>query len=346
MNFKAGLGMPLMLASALFLSACHEEQAAAATQEQAEPEYERITLKVAFTHTEEHPQYLALAALSDHLREATQGRCQMEIYPNALLGPQTVAVEKVQAGQVDMAVVGGPILESWEPKFGLINLPYLFRDQNQLLKVVSNQELMGPLFQDLEHHNLKVLTALYGGLRNVYTQAKEINDINDMRGLKLRVLQSENTVKLIYAMGARGVPMEQSEVSAAIAEGEIDGAENNVVAYYELKHHKVAPYYNLTKHAIMAEYLIINAQTYLELPREVKDFFDRNLPQWQVYEFDLFAESEIEALNKAQIEGMVTIDTDVREFRQRAAAVVHSHTYDARERVFLDKINELIQEQP
>lgn len=348
MNF---IGMSLLAAGALFLSACGQYQSAAQTQTQPQPpaeaqDNERITLKVAFTHSEEHPQYEALAALADDLSATTQGRCQMEIYPNGKLGSQSVIVEKVQSGQVDMAVAAGPILDSWEPKFAILHLPYLFRDQNQLLKAMSNQELMGSLYQELEHQNIKVLTALYAGLRNVYTRGKEINSVDDLRGLRLSVFQSQSTINFAAAMGINGVPVDPHEVISAISAGDIDGAENDVVEYYELYHHREAPYYNLTKHAVTSDFLIINAQTYLELPQEVKDFFDQNLARWQSYEFDLFAESEIETLNKAQIEGVVIVDTDVREFRQRAAAVAHSHAYDARERVILDKIFEIINDKP
>ena len=278
--------------------------------------------KLAFNQPEGHPEMVAVQEFSKKLEAATNGKYAIEVFPNELLGSQKETIEMVQNGSLEFSLVAGSLLENWSPDFAVFNLPYVFKDYKHLQRVVKDKKIVGDLFKSIEPQGITVLCAQYSGTRNVYTKNKEVRTPADLKGLKIRVMQSDTMVKMLNYMGGTGTPMGQGEVYTAIQTGVLDGAENNEVTYYALKQHEVGPIYNLPGHLMMPDYIVTNTQFYNSLPAEVKDFFEKNLDGLVDDEFDRFQAQVSKSIEAAQKEGTKVIKADQDAFKKAVEPLI------------------------
>lgn len=279
-------------------------------------------MKLAFNQPEDHPEYKAVQQFSDELSKATNGEWSIEIFPNELLGSQKETLEMVQNGSLEFSLVAGSLMENWNPDFAVLNLPYVFKDYKHLQRVVKDDAVVGDLYKSIENQGITVLCAMYSGTRNVYTKNKEVRTPADLKGLKIRVMQADTMVKMLKYMGGTGTPMGQGEVYTAIQTGVLDGAENNEVTYYALKQHEVGPYYCLTGHLMMPDYIVTNTAYFNSLPDNVKQFFADNIDKLVDTEFELFQNQVSDSLAKAVKEGAKVIEADKDAFKKAVEPLI------------------------
>ncbi len=232
-------------------------------------------LHLALNQSEDHPSYISLESLDDRLQEATDGRWEVDVFPNETLGAQQEALQLVSDGIVDMAVVSGPQLETLNKDFVVFNLPRVFDSVEHQRKVLADPAIVGDLYASLEDkYDITVLGGFTQGARNIYTTDGPVVTPDDLRGQKIRVQESELQLSMIRAMGGSATPMAYGEVYTALQSGVLDGAENNEVSYVTQKHYEVAPYYSRTEHVVGLDYIIINSGSLASMPPDVRASFD------------------------------------------------------------------------
>ena len=290
------------------------EKTTAAADTAAKP-VETQVLKVAFNQSDKHPQYKALEKFSEELEKETNGAYKLEISPNELLGDQRAATELVQNGVIQMAVVGNPVVESFNQDFAVIGLPYLY-DNMEHQKKVFTSDVLKPLFKSVAPNGFEVLGAFTAGGRCLYTD-KPMTKPEDLKGYKFRVMQSDTMKKMIDYMGGIGTPMAQGEVYTAIQQGVIEGGENNEVTYADLKHYEVAPYFSYTNHLMVPDLIIINEDLYKNMTPENRAIFDRLMKETIENEFKVWNENVEQAKKVAMDNGAKFIDVDIKPFQER-----------------------------
>ena len=317
-SFAAILG-----ASAIALSACSAGTSPVSTDETtsagAEANADTIVFKAAFNQPETHPQYIVLDELGDKLFEATDGKYDIEVFPNETLGAQRETIELVQAGTIEMAYIGGPLLENFNPDFVVFNLPFVFESQDQQRQVTNDPEIVGDLYDSLLDQNIKVVGAFHGGVRSVYNSEKPINTPADLAGMKIRVIESDTNIEMMSLMGGTGTPMGQGEVYTAIQSGVIEGGENNELIYSGLKHAEVAPYYSYTRHLMFPDYLIINPAVYDAMDADTQAIFADLMDEAIEHEAELWKEQITVAIADAEAAGAVFNEVDADAFREAIA---------------------------
>ena len=145
-----GAGMLALTACSAGTAPAAEAPAAEETTDTAEGEApeanaDTVTMKVAFNQPETHPQYIVMDELGDKLFEATDGAFDVEVFPNETLGAQRETIELVQAGTIEMAYVGGPLLENFNPDFVVFNLPFVFDSPEHQSEVTNDAEIVSDL---------------------------------------------------------------------------------------------------------------------------------------------------------------------------------------------------------
>lgn len=233
--------------------------------------------KLAFNQQPNHPQYLALDAMGDRIKERTDGAYDIEVFPNETLGSQKETIELVQSGTIEFAMVASPLMESYNADFVVFNLPFTFDSQDHQRATTNDPEIVTDLYSSLDDQNLHVLGAFHGGIRSMYNSIKPIETPEDMAGMKIRVIESETNIEMMSLLGASGTPMGMGDVYTAIQSGVIDGAENNELTYANVKHTEVAKYYSYTKHLMLPDYLITNPAVMDGLPDDVQKIFAEEL---------------------------------------------------------------------
>lgn len=273
-----------------------------------------LVMKAAFNQPDNHPQYIVLDELGDKLFEATDGAYDIEVFPNETLGAQRETLELLQAGTIEMAYIGGPLLENFNPDFVVFNLPFVFDSQDHQRATTNDPEISGELFSSLEDQSIKVLGAFHGGVRSVYNRVQPINTPDDLQGMKIRVIESDTNIEMLRLMGGTGTPMGQGEVYTAIQSGLLEGGENNELIFYNLSQHEVAPYYSYTRHLMFPDYLLINPGVWDGMSAEHQEIFDELLAEAIEREAELWKEQVGEAKAAAEAEGAEFNEVDAEAF--------------------------------
>jgi len=141
------------------------------------------------------------------------------------------------------------------------SMPYLFRDEDHLWKVLEGPVGKG-LLKGMETSNLVGLAYYDNGTRSFYTRGKPIKALADIKGMKIRVQQSKIFVELVNTLGASATPMNYGEIYSGLQTGIIDGAENNAPSLWTSKHYEVAKYYSLDEHSRLPEVLLMSKKVW------------------------------------------------------------------------------------
>ena len=275
------------------------------------------TLRLAFNQTENHPQYIAFTEMGKRLSERTDGAYSIEVYPNETLGAQQEAIQLLQDGSLELAMVGGAQMENFSEDFIVFNLPFVFDSQEHQSAVTNDPEIVGDLYSSLEGENISVLAGLHGGIRNVYNAKGPVVTPDDMAGLKIRVQESDTHIEMLNLMGGSATPMAQGEVYTALQSGVLDGAENNELVYNDLKHVEVAPFYSYTRHLMVPDYLIAHPSVLADMSEEHRSIFEEELAAAVKEEGELWGEKVTEAVEAATAGGgTFNDDVDADAFRE------------------------------
>lgn len=246
-----------------------------------------ITLRSSDTHPDGYPTVAAVQELGRLLGERSQGRIEVEVFHSAQLGEEKDTIEQTRFGVIDMNRVSLAPFNGLIPETAILSLPYLFRDTDHLHQVLDS-EIGDQILKAFEPHGLIALAYYDPGARSFYNRTKPIRSIEDLKGLKFRVIQSDVFVDMAAALGANAVPMPYGEVYSAIETGVIDGAENNFPSYESSGHYEVAKYYTLDQHTMVPEVLVVSKMTWDKLSPEdqellrqaAKDSIPFNREKW------------------------------------------------------------------
>ena len=273
------------------------------------------TLRLALNQSEDHPSFVALENLAERVSARTQGRWNIDVYPNENLGAQQEALQLTSDGSIDLAVVSGPQLENLNEDFVVFNLPNVFDSIEHQMEVITDPAVVGELYSSLQDRNLTVLGGFTQGARNVYSVHGPVTTPADLAGQKIRVQESAVHAEMLDLMGGSATPMAYGEVYTALQSGVLDGAENNEVSYVTQKHYEVAGDYSRTEHLIGIDYLVANTGRMGRMSPADRAAFDQ---EWAaaIAEFTaLWRSATEEATAEARSQGVRFHEVDRGAFR-------------------------------
>jgi tripartite ATP-independent transporter DctP family solute receptor len=218
-------------------------------------------------HPNDYPTVRAVGEISRIISEKTNGKYTIKVFPNSSLGSEKDTVEQVKLGALDMVRVNTAAFNNIVPETVVPALPFIFKSTEHMRKVLD-----GPvgeeILKSLEPQGFIGLAFYDSGSRSFYTPSKEIKSLADVKGMKIRVQQSDMWVAMMQAMGANATPMPYAEVYTALKTGVVDAAENNWPSYESSHHYEVAKVYNLTEHSMAPELLVFSKRIWDTLPKE------------------------------------------------------------------------------
>src|SRR6266853_4052344 len=266
---------------------------------------QRTILKASDVHPEGYPTVQAVENMGKKLEEATGGRLSIQMYASMQLGGEKEAIEQAQVGALQLARVSvgalGPVVDD----LNVFNLPFLFRDTAHMEKVID-----GPIGQELldkvtnnPQTRLVGLAWMDAGARSLYDTKRPIKNIDDLKGLKVRVMGNPMFVDMMNALGGNGVAMGYDQVFSALQTGVVDGAENNPASFVFDNHYQVAKYYTLTEHLIVPEMLVFSRKTWDSLSKDDQALLTKFAREAQMEERELWKKYEQQAMEKAKAAG-------------------------------------------
>lgn len=285
------------------------------------------TIKLAHGLDVGHSVHKAMVKMGDDLEKMSGGKMSLEIYPSQQLGSERECIELLQIGSLDMTKVSVGVMENFAPKMKVFGLPYLFRDRQHSFDVLD-----GPIGQELlddgSQYWLKGLGYYDAGSRSFYTKDKPINTPSDLKGLKIRVMESVTAMDMVKSLGGSATPISWGELYTSLQQGVVDGAENNPPSFYLSRHYEVCKYYSLDEHTVLPDVLIIGTHIWNTLSDQEKMWLQKAVDNSVVYQRKLWEESEKEALDEVQKAGVTIIRPDKSAFEADVESVYSQYTND------------------
>ncbi|NOY59438.1 MAG: TRAP transporter substrate-binding protein [Calditrichaeota bacterium] len=279
-----------------------------------------VTLKLAHGLSVEHPVHKALVFMAQRAYEKSDSTLKIDIYPNEQLGNEKECIEQLQMGSLAMTKVSTSPLEVFVPKFKVLALPYLFKNDEEKWKVLN-----GPIGKELlaagESEGLKGLCFFDAGARSFYTSKKPILTPADLKGLKIRTQQSPMAMEMVSALGGSPTPISWGELYTALQQGVVDGAENNPPSLFTSNHYEVCKYYSLDEHTMVPDIVLISTIVWKKLSpahqKALQEAADETVP----YQIKLWKKFVQESMDKMIAKGLKVYHPDKKLFIEKAQAM-------------------------
>ncbi|BBD06743.1 TRAP transporter substrate-binding protein [Desulfovibrio ferrophilus] len=282
-------------------------------------------------------QYICAEKFRDLVAERSQGSTQVKLFHSGSLGSETDILQQVQMNAVDMAIITLGPFDTFVPEVKVISFPFLFRDHEQ-----ADEILDGPLGREmlskLERAGFKGLAFSENGFRNLTNDTRPVTTVDDVHGLKIRVMESAMHKELWKTLGANPTPMAWP-IYTELQQGTIDGQENPLSVLWVYKLYEVQKHLTLTGHVYSAHIDIASLVWWKSLPSVDQELLATAMHDAAVYQRQWNRQNVVGFLNKLKAAGMeVVSNPDLSSFKAQAEELKHMDIFaEPNTRALLDK---------
>lgn len=284
-----------------------------------------IDIKLAHVVNEQDAFHLAATKFKELTEKYTNGEIKVTIFPNAVLGDERTLLERMKMGIVDAGVITSGPFVNFVPQFGVVDMPFLFRDAEHAYKVLDGP-IGDKLFADLEPQGWKGLAWAERGFRNLTNNKRPINKPEDVAGLKIRLMQNPIYVDSFKALGANAVPMAWTEALTALQQHTIDGQENPLNVIVSFKLYESQKYLAITRHAYAPAPIIMSMMTWKKLTPAQQTAVLKAAREAAQYERDYDNQNEAGWLKELADKGMVITRPDLSAFLKAVKPVYDTYS--------------------
>lgn len=297
-----------------------------------------IKLKLSQTSAQDGAIGKSLEKLAEEVKEKTNGEVEIQVFHNGQMGTERDNVEAIQLNNLDIAVVNNSVLANFIDWFSAFDLPYVIKDYEMADKV-----FMGDIKEDMRKSmndiNIIGLGVWESGFRNLTNSKKDINTFEDVKGLRIRVMENTIHQDLWKSLGADPVPMSWSDAYTGMQQGAIDGQENPTTVIDKNNVVEVNKKMALTKHVYSTVSLIMSKGSWEMLGEKNQKILMDCIAESEKYERELSRKMDEEAIESLKEEGMVITEPDLDGFVEKTKGVREKHGSEYKE--ILDKIEKM-----
>lgn len=279
-----------------------------------------MTLKLGHPANEQNTWHLASIKFAEELKSLTEGRIEVEVFPNETLGKEMDVINGMQLGTADMTITGES-LQNWAPMAALLAVPYAYKTLEDMDAVASGELGERIKAQIIEKAGIRPIAYFARGPRNL-TSNRPITTPADLNGLKMRVPNVPLFLNVWQALGASPTPMAFSEVFTSLQNGTIDAQENPLALIQSANFAEVQKYVNKTEHVRSWIYLTISEGAWAKLSDADKANVMEAAKRAQAYERDLFSAQETKLVTELEAAGMTFAEVDGAAFAAAAKDAV------------------------
>jgi tripartite ATP-independent transporter DctP family solute receptor len=297
--------------------------------------------RVADTQTEDYPTVQALVFMDQLVSEKTGGRHRIRVFHSRQLGEEKETIEQTRVGAIDLNRTNVAPLGSFVPEANVLALPFLFHSMDHLYRVLDGA-IGADVLKSFEPYGFVGLAFYDSGARSIYNSVRPVQSIADLKGLRIRVQQSDLMIATIKALGAEPVAMPYGQVLTGLTTKLIDGAENNWPSYVATNHYTAARFYTATEHTMSPEVLVMSRKAWDSLsPAEQQIFREAALEsgsfmrhQWKAW--------EERARDQARKAGtMIVTEFDKKPFMDAMGDIYRDVLADAKLGQLVDRIRQV-----
>ena len=307
-------------------------------KDSAASENKPIVLRFADIHPETNPVGQADIAFCKAIEKNSNGRIKVELYLGGQLGDEKEYIEQLQMGSLDLCRVSAGPMGQFSEQMNVYAFPFLFKNADHFWKVLSG-DIGRDLYKGLESSGFYGIAYFDAGTRDFFTN-KQVKNIDDLKGLKIRSMQNEICIAGINALGASAVPMGYSEQYSATKQGVVNGAENNPPSYLATSMYEVAPYYVHDGHVRIPDIVIGSKLALDKLTAEDRQAIIDAGVEAEIIQRELWDKSVKEAIKVLEEKGTTfytPTDAEMDAFRKAVEPVYAK--YGAKYRATIDRIS-------
>lgn len=282
------------------------------------------TIKFTTANPEGHPLVMGMHKFADIVAAKTGGKIKVNLFPGGVLGGDGPVISAMQGGTIEMASMNSSILASQVKEFAIYDFPFMFANGKEADAVVD-----GPfgkqMHAKLEPKGLIGLTYWELGFRQISNNKRPIQKVEDIAGLKLRVIPTPINVDWVKALGANPTPLSFGEVYSALEQGAIDGQENPLTVIAANKFFEVQKYVTLTNHQYNPQSVLVSKKFWETLSPAEKKIFSEAAAESTIYERQqarLQATTALEAVKKGGMQVTELSAAEVDKLRDKMRPVI------------------------
>ena len=324
-NLKKTVVMCLCTLLVFGLFSCGGSKSTAASTESKSVESKEVSKsykwRLGSVDAKSNPNFISLEYLVDTLEKTAPGKWDIELYPSSQLGNASEMIESVQMGTLDLSCPATAFISNFVPEYGVLDMPYLLTSTDHVDAVFDG--LIGKELADMtQSSNIKTIAFWEVGFRCLANDVRPIESVDDVAGLRLRIMSSEVHKNLFSTLGADPVPMSLSEAYTAIQNQTIDGMDNPLHSHIANSTNEVCKYFAVTNHVYSAMSLIMSLKSWNSMTEEDQEIFMNCAMEATKYQRKLAREQSSNAAAKLQNElGCVVTYPDLKGFTEKMDAV-------------------------
>ena len=280
-------------------------------------------------HPDDYPTVQAVKFMGERLKALSGGKHTIRVYPNGALGGEKETIEQAKIGALAMVRVNVGAMNNVCGETIVPTMPFLFRSVEHMHKVLDGS-VGEEILKACEKQGFIGLGFYDSGARSMFTAKKPVKSFADMKGMKVRVQQSDLWVSMLEAMGANATPMPMGEVYTGLKTGLIDAAENNYPTYESSRSFEVAKYFTKTEHSMAPEILLFSKRTFDKLSPEEQGWIRQAAKESVPYMRKQWAEREAKSLEIVKAGGAEIIEIDKAPFQAAMKPVYDKFITDAK----------------
>ncbi|PIP36131.1 MAG: C4-dicarboxylate ABC transporter substrate-binding protein [Desulfobacterales bacterium CG07_land_8_20_14_0_80_52_14] len=286
----------------------------------------KATMRLASALPMDHPYMVGAQKFADLIKERTNGRIEIKLYPSNQLGKgEREMTEGIQQGAIDLLVTSTGPLGGFSPSINILDFPFLFRDFNHV-DLVMDGPIGRKLLDDFEKVNIKALSFWENGFRHLTNSKLEVKKVADAKGLKIRTMENKVHLSAWKDAGLNPTPMAWGEVYTALQQKVIDGQENPIAVFYSSKFWDAGQkYFSLTAHVYSPSPFLMSKKTYDSMPKEDQELFVKTSYETGKFQRKINRDAEEAKLKEMAAKGVAIVrDVDRESFKKAMAP-----TYEA-----------------
>ncbi len=291
---------------------------AAGKKEQTKEASKTITTKaLTFAHlgSEKTAYHQGALKFAEKLKELSNGRFTMTIYPNGQLGDEGQLFEQQMAGQLDFSIVNPGKIVEFAQVAAIFSFPFLFKDVDQWNNILGGEIGKEVSEKIYKQSDVKVLGYFGGGIRMINSRIP-LNNLESIKGMKLRTNQTPPVLAAWKALGAIPVPYAYKEVYTGLQTGAIDGILNEPEWVEIMKFYEVAPYIGLSKHEITVRFFTVSGKLWGKLNSTDKKIFQEAADYASAFAREYQVKVDTAALERIKSKGAELIPLDRKKMEE------------------------------
>lgn len=247
--------------------------------------------KYANTQSDTHPRSKSMVFFKNTLEKASNGRIKVELYFSGVLGKEAEVLDMVKLGTVQGS--RGGLFERANKKYLMYTLPFLFEDAGKVVAVMRS-DLGKKINKGAIVNGFYIpATGVAGGMRNITNSKRPINNVGDLKGLKMRTPPIDVTIRTFKALGANPQQVAYTETYMALKTGVVDGQENPFSNAVDMKFYEAQKYLSVVNWQVHPDPFYVNTAWYNSLPNDLKAIFSAVAEATMIYSDTIWLNSEV-----------------------------------------------------